>query len=69
MYSWFPIYFAFIEEEYLEKGQVIEIWVSRVNKEKKVWYEWGYKIFNSDKNLVKESKAHNKNGWNKCIYL
>ena len=25
MYSWFPIYFAFVEEEYLESGQVIEI--------------------------------------------
>ena len=23
MYSWFPIYFAFVEEEYLEIGQVI----------------------------------------------
>ena len=47
---------------------MIEIWISRVNKDKKVWYEWGYGIFEGEKK-VKESNVHNKNGWNKCIYL
>ncbi len=41
----------------------------RLNTGNKVWYEWSYKIFNSDKKLIKESKIHNKDGSQKCIYL
>lgn len=53
MYSWFPIYFSFFEEEYLEKDQWIEISMVRINGVKKIWYEWSYKILDNEKKVLK----------------
>lgn len=56
MYSWYPLFFCFQNAEFLAKGQEISIELWRKYTEKKVWYEWKYKIGN------KESIVHNKDG-------
>lgn len=56
MYSWYPLFFCFLDAEYLAKGQDIEIDLWRKYTNKKVWYEWSYKIGD------RQSIVHNKDG-------
>ena len=43
-YSWFPLYFAFTQEERLQKGQRLAIEVQRNSNDQQVWYQWRYTI-------------------------
>jgi hypothetical protein len=60
-YSWFPIYFAFQEEEQLAAGEAIVIEVQRQSSPLKVWYQWRY-LLKSAEAIRKHSQWHNESG-------
>lgn len=59
-YSWFPLFFAFREEEAMEAGEMIVIELIRNSSETKVWYEWSYLILDWEGKARKQSVRHNK---------
>lgn len=61
-YSWFPLYFAFLEEELLPKGSQLTVEITRTSTEQRVWYEWRYLIADGEGGVLKCSEWHNKNG-------
>lgn len=57
MYSWYPIFFCFLDAEFIKQGETITIELWRKNSSRKIWYEWRYQV--GDRGV---SVVHNEGG-------
>ena len=42
MHSWFPLFFSFLEQEFIRSGESIIVRMERKSTEDKIWYQWQY---------------------------